>query len=90
MVIRSLLSLCAAVGENATYLDKANGIDFSAAVEAKNEMALQDPGELSTRDDADNLLAELTALGRSANRRTASAARSLLQNLPGRGQVGRV
>lgn len=70
MVVRSLLGLCVSVGESATYLDKANAIDFSAAAEEKNEMALQKPGGLFTRDDEEKLLAELNALGRSTNRRS--------------------
>ena len=92
MVVRSLLVLCAAVGENVTYLDKANGINFSAEVEEKNEMAFQGPGELFTRDDKDMLLADLNALSRSANRRSTrrELERSLAQNRSGRGQVGRV
>ena len=43
MVVRSLLGLYVAVGENVTYLEKANAIDFSGAVEEKNGVALQEP-----------------------------------------------
>lgn len=67
------------MGENATYLDKAKDIGFSAAVEKKNELALQEPGELFTRDYAEKLLAELNAFGRSANRR--STRRELARSL---------
>ena len=66
MAIRSLPGLCVAVGDNATHLDKANDIDFPAAVEVKNEMALQELRFPLPRDGAEELLAELNALGRSA------------------------
>ena len=92
MAVRSLPGLCVAVGDNATHLDKANDIDFPAAVEVKNEMALQELRFLLPRDGAEELLAELSALGRSANRRSTGRelARGLAQCLFGRGQAGRV
>ena len=91
MAVRSLLGMYFTVGENVTYLDKASEIDFPAAVEEKNEMALWGPGELFTRGDADKVLAELNVLGRSANRRSTrrELVRSRARHLSGRGQVGR-
>ena len=55
-------------------------------------MALQEPGDLFTRDNADKLLAELNALGRTANRRSTrrELARRTSQHLSDQGQVGRV
>ena len=46
MVVRSLLGLYSAAGEYVTYVNKTNGIGFSAAVEEKNVLALREPREL--------------------------------------------
>ena len=72
----SLLGMYTEVGESATYVDKTNGIGFSAAVEEKNELALRGPGEIFTLSDADKLLAESSALSRGVNRRSTTSSRA--------------
>ena len=84
------MGLYSLVGGSITHEDKARAIDFAVAVEEKNRLALRPPEERFTREDTGELMAELDAFGRSADRHStvAKPARARALVLSGRSLVG--